>query len=156
GRSWLALDAALPPGIPAVFSEIVTASPSSSTAAGTVYVAARRGRILRSRDAGSSWELAGTLPGEPDAAVQLAGDPRAAAVVCAGWDARVARSTDGGASWSGPVAVAPAGPELRLAADLAVAPSGALYFALNRYVGGNEWFDGGSSKFEGQIFRSRD
>lgn len=151
GRSWLALDRTLPAGFAADVPEIALAP----SAAATVYLAGGRGRILRSTDGGLHWDLGGTLAGEPYGA-KLAVDPRAAATLYAGWDDQVAASTDGGASWSAPVRVLPAGDELRVAADLAVAPSGALYFALNRYVGGNEWHDGGSSKFEGRIARSLD
>jgi len=154
GGSWQALDDAIPPGLPPIFPAIVVA-PTLQATADTVYLAAGRGRILRSTDGGLRWQLGATLPGEPYG-VELAVDPRAAATLYAGWDDQVARSTDGGASWSEPVAVAPPGEELRLVADLAISPSGAIYFALNRYVGGNEWYDGGSSKFEGQLFRSAD
>ncbi len=151
GLTWRPLDAFLPAGFPTVFPEIAVAP----SAAGTVYLAGGRGRFLRSTDGGRAWEAGATLPGEPYGA-RLAVDPRAATTLYAGWDDQVVRSTDGGANWSAPVAVAPPGEELRLVADLAVSPTGTLYFALNRYVGGNEWYDGGSSKFEGQLFRSTD
>lgn len=64
---------------------------------GVVYAGGYEGRVLRSRDAGETWEPIGS--GLPDAAIRvLAGDPAGGAIF-AGTARGLFRSSDGGATW---------------------------------------------------------
>lgn len=153
GRTWRTLDTGLTPGFPPSFSAIAVAP----SAPDTIYLSADgRGEILRSTDGGSHWSF--TSYRNPFA--KLAVDPRNPRTVFVAWTDRIARSSDGGVTWSPPAEVEPAPQgEIRVAADLAIDPASpaTIHFAFNRRVSSDGvWYGGGVERYEGRIFRTTD
>lgn len=137
----LVLDIAIAPSAPAI-----------------IYLVAKSGEILRSGDAGIHWSMAGRT----DGAVKLAIDPRDPRVLYAASPGKVAKSADGGRTWSQETVVAPPAQGnayyFEQVAGLAIDPGApaTIYYAHTHFVADYGWYDYDLPRFEGLIFRSTD
>jgi photosystem II stability/assembly factor-like uncharacterized protein len=124
GRSWVAIDAALPKEF---YGGTLAVDPAGP---GRLVVGLQAG-IYRSTDDGQSWSRIGAAPLLPSGATELWFDPTpgGALFALAPYTAGLARSADGGATWQ-PIALPESETPTALAADPA---SGNLFLATNGF-----------------------
>jgi photosystem II stability/assembly factor-like uncharacterized protein len=152
GLTWQKLD----PTPAAAPEPVVLDLAIAPSAPAIMYLVANTGEILRSSDAGIHWSMAGSAPG----AVKLAIDPRDPQVLFAASPGKVAKTVDGGRSWSQETVVAPAAefyyPDQ--VGGLAIDPDvpTTIYYAHTRLLADYGWYDYDLPRFEGLIFRSTD